>query len=365
MKRTHLLISLFMLLSYSSFAQFHTLKIPKASQTVVETQTLGITDITITYGSPAMRGRNVWKDLVPQGGNPIAWRAGANMATTISFSTDVMIEGQPLAAGEYGFHIIPENEQYTLLFVQPAQQWGSYYLDIEKDAVLKVLVNSESCAKSEQLDYEFLNRTENSLSIGLEWGEKRIPFKVEVDLNKTVIESFRNELRGINTYHWQAWNDAALWCLNHNTNLEEALKWVNRSINGGYNGFAGNENSTNTITKLRLLKKLGKKTDFDNAIQKALQVRFNSHDINEFNIAMLRFGEYDSAYNYAKKYFEMFPDQWSLLLNRGIAAYHLGKEKQAVKDVEKVIGMAPKQFEPRLKEIIKEFKSKTYNLTPY
>ena len=367
MKRTDLLTFLLMLFAFSSFAQFHTLKIPKASQNVIETQTLGVTDITITYGSPALRGRNVWEniDIIPQEGNPIAWRAGANLATTISFSTDVMIEGKSLKAGEYGFHIIPKKDNYTLLFVQPAQQWGSYYLDVDKDAVLKVNVNSESCAKSEQLDYEFLNRTENSLVVGLEWDEKRIPFKVEVDLNKTVIESFRSELRGINTYHWQAWNDAALWCLNHNTNLEEALKWANRSINGGYNGFAGNENSANTITKLRLLKKLGKTTDFDNTIKKASEARFNNHDINEFNIAMLRFGKHKSAYDYSTKYFKMFPNQWSLLLNRSIAAYFLGKQKQAVKDVEKVITLAPKQFEPRLKEIIKEFKTKTFKLTPY
>ena len=104
------------------------------------------------------------------------------------------------------------------------------------------------------------------LVIGLEWEKRRIPFKVEVDLNTTTVESFRSELRGINTYHWQAWNDAALWCLNHNTNLEEALQWANRSINGGYGGFAADKNVTNISTKIRLLKKLDKPEELQNTI---------------------------------------------------------------------------------------------------
>lgn len=204
MKRTDLLTFLLMLFAFSSFAQFHTLNIPQSSPKITETQKLGVTDITINYSSPALRGRDVWSNpnIIPQNGNPYAWRAGANMGTTIEFSTDVKIEGQLLKAGIYGFHIIPKNDKYTLLFAHNYNQWGSYYLDQEKDVTLKVTVNPESCAKSEQLDYEFLNRTENSLVIGLEWGKKRIPFKVEVDLNTTVVESLRSELRGINTYHW-------------------------------------------------------------------------------------------------------------------------------------------------------------------
>ena len=84
-------------------------------------------------------------------------------------------------------HIIPRNDTYTLLFAHNYNLWGSYYLDMDKDITIEVTVNPESCALSEQLDFEFLNRTDNSLVIGLEWGKKRIPFKVEVDLNKTVV----------------------------------------------------------------------------------------------------------------------------------------------------------------------------------
>lgn len=256
---------LFVMLPFVAFSQFHTLKMPKTSPQVTETQQLGVTDITIDYHSPAVRGRKVWKDVVTSYDDPdLLWRAGANMNTRIQFSTDVMINGQVLPAGNYGFHVeIKDNEPWTLFFAHNDNLWGSYYLDKEKDIALRVDITPVECNFSEQLDYRFIDRTDSSLVVALEWAEKRIPFTVSVDLNKTVIESFRYELRGINTYRWEAWNDAANWCLRRNTNLEEALEWANRSINGGYGGFAANQNVNNTSTKAKILLKLGREEEFN------------------------------------------------------------------------------------------------------
>ena len=367
MKRLVGLYAIALLFTSEAFSQFHTLNIPQASPLVQETQRLGVTDISINYSSPALRGRDVWSDLgiIPYQADPLPWRAGANMATTISFSTDVMVEGEPLKAGTYAFYVIPEGESFELLFAHNHQQWGSYYLDLDKDISLRVRVKSETCAKTEQLDYEFLNREEDELTIGLEWDTVRIPFRVAVDLNQTVVQSFRDELRGINTYHWQAWNDAAMWCLNHNTNLEEALEWATRSIEGGYGGFAANKNPTNVVTKLRLLKRLGDQMDFDKTFKDAETMMVDADQANELNVAMLRFGKYEQALDYAEKQYKLHPEQWSLLLNRAIAGYHLDMKKQAVKDVRKVIGMAPDQFGNRLNEIIAEFEAGTYQLTQY
>lgn len=345
-------------------AQFHTLNMPQESPRVQETQKLGITKITLDYGSPALRNRDVWNNpnIIPQGGNPIAWRAGANMGTTIEFSTDVVVEGQPLKAGKYGFHIIPKNDTYTLLFAHNFNQWGSYYLDQDKDVTLKVTVQPESCAKSEQLDYEFLNRTENSVVIALEWGEKRIPFKVEVDLNKTVVDSFRSELRGINTYHWQAWNDAALWCLNHNTNLEEALEWVNRSIDGGYGGFAADKNLTNMSTKIRLLRKLNKTEEAKTTIAEAKEMSVPAYEANGFSAFLIQNGYYQDAVEYCTIALKENPNTWFLRLNRGISQYFLNNKKAALKDVKKALKTTPEQYQSRLNEIIKEIETGTYKL---
>lgn len=364
MKKNLLATSVFLLVVAFANAQFHTMNIPQSSPTVEETQRVGITDITINYSSPALRGRDVWNNsnIIPQEGNPYAWRAGANMNTTIEFSTDVIIEGQALKAGLYGFHIIPKNDTYTLLFAHNNHQWGSYYLEVDKDVTLKVTVDPETCAKSEQLDYEFLNRTENSVVIGLEWGEKRIPFKVEVNLNKTVVESFRSELRGINTYHWQAWNDAANWCLNHDTNLEEALEWANRSINGGYGGFAADKNMTNMSTKIRLLKKLNRSEDVQSTIAEAKEMHATIYEANNFSRFLLQNGYYKDALDYSNISLKANPNTWFLELNRGISQYFLNNKKDAIKDAKKALKTTPEQFQSRLKEIINEIEMGTYKL---
>lgn len=362
--KINLLFGLLILSVFTLNAQFHTLNIPQASPAVQESQKLGVTQITITYSSPALQGRDVWNDpnIIPQKGEPIAWRAGANMNTTIEFSTDVYIQGKALSAGIYGFHIIPQDDHYTLLFANNAQLWGSYYLDQDKDVALKVNVQAMDCAASEQLDYEFLDRTEDALTIGLEWGQKRIPFRLSVDLNKTVVASFRNELRGINTYRWEAWNDAATWCLDHDTNLEEALSWANRSIDGGYYGFAANKNINNLSTKIKLLNKLEQKEEALATIKEAMQINSTAYEANAFSMFLLQEQYYQAAFDYTESALKKHEDLWFLQLNRGISQYFLGHKKAATTDVELALKTAPERFQKRLNEIITEIANNSYKL---
>jgi tetratricopeptide (TPR) repeat protein len=345
-------------------AQFHTLKIPQPSNQVTETQTLAVTDITIDYSSPSANGRDVWNDtnVIPKNGNPIAWRAGANMNTTIEFSTDVTIEGEPLKAGKYGFHIIPKDGSYQLLFAHNNDQWGSYYLDVDKDVTLKVDVKSEECPASEKLDYEFINWTESTVQIALEWANRRIPFTVGVDLNNTVVESFRSELRGINTYHWQAWNDAAAWCLRHNTNLEEALTWADRSINGGYGGFAADKNVTNMTTKARILKALNKSEALTATINELKSMSLSPYEANGLGIFLLQTNKAKDALEITERILKDNPDVWFLKLNKGICQYYLGNKKAAIKALGEVEKVAPEGFKPRLGQIKTEIQNDTYKV---
>ncbi len=356
------------LLSQIGLAQnnpFHSLNFPSQSPQVIEMQKLGVTEIEINYHSPALNERDVWNDpnVIPQNGDPIAWRAGANMNTTISFSTDVMINDQPLPAGKYGFHVIPKGDTFTLLFAHNNDQWGSYYLDLEKDISLTVDIRAEVCPKTEQLDYEFLNRTENSVMIGLEWDEQRLPFTISVDLNKTVVESFRNELRGLNTYRWEAWNDAANWCLQHDTNLEEALEWANRSINGGFNGFAADKNLANLETKVRLLQKLNKTEELKETVTEALTMQAPAYDLNGFSIFLLRNRLYDEALSMTDHALKLHPDTWFLQLNHAIAQFFAKKKsRKTTLLLENALNNAPDGYKPRVKEISEEIEKGTFTL---
>jgi tetratricopeptide (TPR) repeat protein len=346
------------------FAQFHTLKIPEVSNYVRETQRLGITDITIEYHSPATRGRDVWNNpnVIPQNGDPIAWRAGANMNTTLTFSTDVLINGNPLDAGTYGLHVIPRADQYEILFAHAYNQWGSYYLDLEKDVTLTVSVQADSIAFSEKLDFEFLDWKEDEVIVGLEWANQRLPITVSVDLNETVVNSFRDELRGINTYRWEAWNDAARWCLYHDTNLEEALTWADRSIRGGYNGFAANMNASNLQTKAELLLKLDRQQDLDATIQEAMDLDMDENQTNYFSTFLLRAEKYPEAVALLDAALDRHGDIWYLLLNRSIGNYFLGNKKTALKIMDQTKKISPDAFMSRLDEIEQEIINDSYEL---
>jgi len=350
-------------LSYAS-AQYHTLNLPRPSPGVQETQTLGITKITIEYSSPAVRGRDVWNEVVPYDGQPIAWRAGANMNTRIQFSTDVTINGVSVPAGSYGLHMIPRKEKdWSLLLAENDQQWGSYYLDIEKDVFKSIEITPGECDHRENLTYEFLDRTDSTLVVALEWEKKSIPFTVGVDLNKTVIESLHSELLGVNTYRWEAWNDAARWCLNRNTNLEEALEWANRSINGGYNGFAADKNLNNLSTKIEILKALRRDEEARTTMAEALDLPIgNAFQANGFGRFLNYQGEFDLAKSFLTKTCKQFDNPWFLELGISIADYFLDDRKTAIKTIEAVLERTPEQYKAQVERIANDMKEGTFKL---
>src|SRR5689334_14752942 len=100
------------------------LSMPESSQQAEVSQRIGLTDITVHYHSPLVKGRVIWGELVPFGE---VWRAGANENTVITFSTEVTVEGKKLAAGSYGLHMIPNKDSWTIIFSSDYNSWGSYF----------------------------------------------------------------------------------------------------------------------------------------------------------------------------------------------------------------------------------------------
>src|SRR5205814_6939276 len=99
------------------------LKTPRPSPKSVLSQTIGFTDVTITYSRPSARGRQIFGGLVPY---DKVWRTGANEATTISFSNDVTINRKALPKGTYSLHTIPNKDEWTIVFNNVSNQWGSF-----------------------------------------------------------------------------------------------------------------------------------------------------------------------------------------------------------------------------------------------
>jgi hypothetical protein len=139
-------------------------------------QTIGLTDVAITYCRPGVKGRVIWGELVPY---DKVWRTGANEATTISFSNDVLIEGQKLPKGKYSLHTIPTATTWTVIFNKVADQWGSYSYKQEEDA-LRVTVTPRDGDFQERMLFTFDKLTDNSAEIVLSWEKLQVPIKIEI-----------------------------------------------------------------------------------------------------------------------------------------------------------------------------------------
>ena len=151
-----------------------------ASPAAQITQRIGLYDVKITYARPGVKGREIWNtDLVPYDGKPRPWRAGANENTVMEFESDVIIEGKPLKAGKYGFHIIPTETKWTLIWSNDSASWGSFTYKKENDA-LRVEVTPAAAPMEEWLRYGFDDLTATSAVGYLAWEKKKISFKVEV-----------------------------------------------------------------------------------------------------------------------------------------------------------------------------------------
>jgi hypothetical protein len=264
MKRLLLSGAVLMLLVPSAFAE---LKLPRVSQKSTVTQTVGLTDITITYSRPGVKGRVIWGGLVPY---DQVWRTGANEATSIVFSQDVTINGKPLPAGTYSLHTIPGKTSWTIIFNKKADQWGSYEYDATQDA-LRVQAAPASGPNQEWMEFSFPELTTDAATVELAWEKVRVPFKIETKTTEQALASIRQALAG-EVKEWNVPYGAASFAFNNNLdNKPEAMKWVDQSI-------ALKEVFWNLRLKAQMLGKDGKTKDAVAVGEKAVIVGKTDED---------------------------------------------------------------------------------------
>jgi hypothetical protein len=278
------LLALAALAALSYAQQPPKVRLPQASQSATITQTVGVTDVTITYHRPAVKGRPVWGDvpadklttlksatgqpattevtldgangsgkdypLVPNGH---VWRAGANEATKFTVTDDVLINGQKLPAGSYSLHAIPGKEEWTIIFNKKADQWGSYSYDAKEDA-LRVKVKPVWVADSQEvLSYEIPQVTANTAQVRIRWEKIAVPFTVEVPNQDALVRSKIDALVAANPNDWQiplAVGNAYF----NDDKFDDAMTWIDRSIKV-------KETYQNLATKAQLLFAMGKKDE--------------------------------------------------------------------------------------------------------
>ena len=327
-------------------AQSFVLNLPRASQHAVLTQRIGVTDVTINYHRPLVNNRKVWGGLVPYG-QP--WRAGANENTTISFSDPVMIEGQALAAGKYGLHMIPNENEWVVAFSKMNEAWGSFTYDQAEDA-LRVTVKPTPTDFHDALTYDFDDLKADSAVVTLRWEKLAVPFKVSVNVNDAVEQSLRKQFRGLAQYTWQGWDDAANYWLAQKVNLDEALKDTDKSIQL-------EERYDNLMTRSLVLNALGRKDEAAVAQKQAL----DKADVNQlygYALQLQAQGKKDDAFGIYRRLAKKYPDHWRAHAAMARVYSGQGDFDSALKEANAALPGAPDGIKPILQGFIKKLQDK-------
>ena len=321
-----------------SFLSAQTLLVPPGggNKKASVSERIGITDVTLTYDRPGVKGREgkIWGQLVHYGFKNLGfgsakespWRAGANECTTITFNNDVKIEGQNLSAGKYGLFMAMQPTEATIIFSKNSKAWGSYFYKPEEDALRVIVKTAPFTELVERLKYEFMDQTDSSATIALEWEHLKIPFKVEVDLAKTQIASFKTELQGDKGFMWQNFQYAANFAADHNSNLDEALVWANNAVDPS---FDGQKKFSTLSTKAKILTKLNKTSEADALMKEAMPLA-NMQELYNYGKNLIVQKKPKEALEIFKLNASKFPNEFFGLVGlvRGYSA--LGDYKQAL-----------------------------------
>lgn len=340
-----------LLVSSFSYAQTATnetlmLDLPRASQHAVVTQRIGITDITINYHRPLANGRQIWGKVVPYGQ---VWRAGANENTTITFTDPVTIEGQPLEKGTYGLHMIPGENQWTVIFSKASTAWGSFSYKQDEDA-LRVNVKPQSAEAYNALAYDFDDVKPDSTVVTMNWDKVAVPFKVEVKVNDLVTASIHRHLYGLNQFYWEGWNDAADYFLTNKINLDEALKDEDQSIQA-------EERYDNLLNKSKILEAMGRKQDAEMFRTKALD-KASALQLYFYGRQLQGEKKQDEALAIFRSTAKKFPDYWTSHMAMARVYSAQGDFENAVKEVKLSLAGAPDSNKANLENYVKRLQNK-------
>lgn len=307
------------------------------------TQTIGISTVTVNYSRPSVKGREIWGKLVPYGltvqgglgpGNPAPWRAGANENTTIRFSHDAKVEGQPVKAGEYGlFFVVNADNTADLILSKDYQSWGSFFYS-DKNDLMHAKIQLRDNPFTEMLTYDFMNNTKTSSELVLNWEKKQFPVKIEFAVDDIVMASAGAQLQGSTGFDWHAFLNAAGYALQNKVNQEQAVSWVDQSI-------AAHKSFTALNLKSNLLKALGKTDEAAKVLDNDAIAIADKNELNLYGYQLLNNKEYDKAIEMLALNAKRYPDDPNCFDSLGEAYATKGDKKNAIINFKKSLSMNP------------------------
>lgn len=251
---TPLLVALFCFAAGSARAQ---LQLPRPSPQGKVSQTVGLTEITVEYSSPAVKGRKVWGALVPYGQ---VWRTGANQATKVTFSKDVTVGDTAVPAGSYALFAIPDQKAWTLILNKNFNQNGAFDYKKELD-VVRVEAQPKAIPHRERLAFAVADFTDDAASLDLDWEKVRVSLPIKLNTQAQALAGIKAMTDGA----WAPLNSAARYMLESKKDYDAGLQLVDRSI-------ASKEHWFNLWTKSQLLAAKGRYREAYTYAEKAKQL---------------------------------------------------------------------------------------------
>lgn len=214
------------------------IELPRLSPKASVAYTIGLTDVKVNYGSPAVKERVIWGNIVPYDN---VWRAGANEATTIEFSTDVNMEGQTLKAGKYALFIIPGETDWTVIFNKKNDQWGAYSYDESEDALRITVTPKLNEGMQERLTYTIHDMKMDMGYVKLAWEKMRLYMRFKVNMMEEAMANIMDALEtSSEDKKWVVYATGAQFMLDAEGNLDQALEWAKKStdrFNNSWNWY--------------------------------------------------------------------------------------------------------------------------------
>jgi hypoxanthine phosphoribosyltransferase len=228
MKAKSKLLILFVVFIFIGEINAQQIQMPQASPAAKISQKVGLTDVTVEYSRPSMRGRKIFGELVPYGD---VWRTGANAATILTFSTEVKIEGNNVSPGSYALYSIPGKTEWTMILSSNTKLWGAVgYSDA--DDVLRFKVKpGKTGQKYETMEINFVDITDTGSTLALKWENTRVKFRIETEVDDIVMEQIKELVIDQQPQNPGLYYQAANYYFTNNKDMDQAYEWITKSVN--------------------------------------------------------------------------------------------------------------------------------------
>ena len=315
-------------------------KLPWESQAATVSQTVGMTELSISYHRPAVKGRKVWGGLVPF---DTVWRAGANQNTVFASTSAFSAGGNRLAAGRYGIHMIPTQSTWTVIFSREAGAWGAFSYRQSEDAV-RLTITPQAGDFTEHLQYTFDEPTDTSVTLTLHWEKLAVSIPLSVPVNQVVMDTLRQQYRDLPRFFPQAWIEGARWALQHNTELDVAEAWADSAVQI-QPSFAG------LRLKAAIQERRGNAAGAAALREQALGLA-TEPDINVLGYQLLGQNKMDEALVLFRKNVKDYPRSWNVYDSLGEALAKQGNKKEALANYQRALSLAPEGQKARINGVI-------------